>query len=135
MMLLLSMLTSVQLFGKVQVSYPQTPAPWVRSEQTEPTYPLPLAKAGIRGCALFNVNIDKDGNTDKVQLVDAIPSRGLEKPAAQLIKGWHWIPSKEGKAQAASQQVRLDFCIDSQSEGKAKAQCLAQSQLKCHSGS
>ena len=118
-------------------------APWLRMNQHPPKYPLELAQNGIRGCGVFKVKVDADGKTDVVELVSAVPKKGLHRPAIKLLKSWKWQPNQDvvtagtdlaTSAAATSDQpmlVRLDFCMGGQSLEEAAARCQVQAQYAC----
>lgn len=113
-------------------------APWQRVNQHTPKYPLELAQNGIRGCGVFKVSIDVDGKTNSVELVSAVPKKGLHRPAMKLLKGWKWQknPGVAGSDVAKTAQdqpmlVRLDFCMGGNSIEEAAANCRVQAQYAC----
>ncbi len=113
-------------------------APWQRLDLTTPKYPVALAQFGIRGCAVFKVRVNAQGRADEVELVSAVPSKGLHRPAIKLLKSWQWQPNPHVAAAAVdvatSRQpmlVRLDFCMGGQSLAEAAANCQQQAQYAC----
>lgn len=121
-----------------QVAPDEQTAAWQRMNPQTPKYPIELAKAGIRGCGVFKVQIDADGNTQSVDLVSAVPKKGLSKPAMKLVKSWKWQAKDTSlqslEARASLQQpmiVRLDFCMGGNSLEEAAAMCQLQAQYAC----
>jgi len=117
---------------------PDTKAsPWLRANPQTPKYPLELAQHGIRGCGVFKVSVDAQGKTDSVELVSAVPQKGLHRPAIKLLKSWKWQPNPDlspAVDASASQQpllVRLDFCMGGQTLEEAAARCQVQAQYAC----
>jgi|GEM_PF-628087 len=116
---------------------------WLRANPHTPKYPLELAQNGIHGCGVFKVRVDAEGKTAAVELVRAVPKKGLHRSAVKLLKGWKWLPNpdvvKTGAdqgtlVQATSEQsmlVRLDFCMGGQSLEEAAARCQVQAQYAC----
>ncbi|MCT6700000.1 energy transducer TonB [Rheinheimera sp. 4Y26] len=138
--LLLLVTTSAQankmIYADVQVSElaPTAEAAiWQRSDNTTPLYPIVLAKNGISGCGIFKVQIQQDGEVDKVSLVQSVPARVLSKAGIKTIKSWKWQNSS-GKAAAAEEKlIRLDFCIGGASVAEAEQRCKLQASLACES--
>ncbi len=118
-------------------------APWLRMNQHTPKYPLELAQNGIRGCAVFQVKVDAEGKTDVVELVSAVPKKGLHRSAIKLLKSWKWqlnsdvvttgtdLATSEAAISDQPMLVRLDFCMGGQSLEEAAARCQAQAQYAC----
>jgi protein TonB len=112
--------------------------PWQRVNQHTPKYPLELAQNGIRGCGVFKVWVDADGETDEVELVSAVPKKGLHRPVIKILKGWKWQPNPDaaqsGDVKTAKEQpmlVRLDFCMGGKTIEEAAANCQVQAQYAC----
>ena len=143
-LLLLSLLIAPALQAQniihadVQVTHlePETSAlAWQRVNLHTPKYPIELAQAGVRGCGVFKVQVDSKGNTESVELINAVPKKGLAKSARKLIKRWKWQPNTgKGAAQPDPEQpmlIRLDFCMGGESAEEATARCRVQAQYNC----
>jgi len=80
---------------------------------------MKLAQKGIAGCGIFKVNVDAEGTTKSITLVNSVPKRVIEKPAARVIEEWEWTLA-EGKSAANEEKlIRLDFCLGASSEEEA----------------
>lgn len=128
---LLPLLFSINIYADVAVSYPRTANPaWVHDTTKMVPYPLEMAQSQITGCAVYQVDIDQDGNTTAVRLVSAAPKAAAFAAATKALKTWHWQPSSAA-SQAGSQWVRMDFCISQTGNDAVKKQCAIQSQISC----
>lgn len=104
---------------------------WSRTKEVTPHYPVEMASNGITGCAVFKVDIDKEGKTQDIELVSSVPAKGIKKPATKVIKSWKWH-NTTGKADIAEQKLlRLDFCLGGNSVEEAQAQCELQAKIQC----
>ncbi|MDQ9090214.1 energy transducer TonB [Pseudoalteromonas haloplanktis] len=134
-LLLVSTLTVAKtIYADVQVT-PLKPLKnhtvWVRANQNTPKYPIALAKSGVRGCVVYSFDVDQHGDMNNIELMAAVPSRGLAKETKKLLKSWHWQVAEGQQAALEHKVIRLDFCIGGDSEEQAQQQCIAQSQLAC----
>ncbi|MGO4890724.1 energy transducer TonB [Flavobacterium sp. W21_SRS_FM6] len=132
--LLLSTTTYAQNFADVQLtqlSPIQDESIWLREKPVTPMYPIELATKGVVGCGVFKVTIDKDGNTDNVTLVSAVPQKHIAKPASKVIKSWKWTNAEDRIAAPEEKILRLDFCMGGETREEAETRCFAQSQLAC----
>jgi outer membrane biosynthesis protein TonB len=59
---------------------------WSRTKDTTPLYPVEMARTGIVGCAVFRHDLDQQGKNQKIELVNSVPAKGLNKHATKLIK-------------------------------------------------
>ncbi|WP_127022902.1 energy transducer TonB [Rheinheimera mangrovi] len=104
---------------------------WSQTNKFTPLYPVELASNGIAGCAVFNVDIDENGKTRRMELVSSVPAKVVVKPAKKMIKSLKWHNTTT-KADAAEQKLlRLDFCLGGKDVNEAAARCKYQSSLQC----
>lgn len=104
---------------------------WKPDAEHKSRYPVPLARKGIAGCAIFKVNLDAQGNTESVVLLHGIPATSLSRPGKKILKKWPWSMTSDTAPQAEEKIVRLDFCLGGQSVEEAQARCKVQASLNC----
>jgi hypothetical protein len=106
-------------------------AVWSRTKQVTPAYPVEMAMNGIAGCVVFNVNVDKNGDTESIDLVTAVPTKGIAKAVKKDLEKWQWH-NITGKPNAAEQKLlRLDYCMGGNTEAEAAARCELQAKMEC----
>ena len=124
---------------------PQADVIWVRENQHTPKYPIELARAGIRGCAVLSFTISPSGDTTKVEIINAMPTRELGKQSRKMLKKWQWIPapaasdiaqssitqSKKTELSTEQRTLRLDFCMGGQSTEQSQKLCQQQAKIPC----
>lgn len=121
-------------YADVQVSHLQPAkdqAVWIRENLATPKYPLALAKAGVRGCAVYSFDIAQDGDIENIELVSAIPNKALPTETKKLLKSWRWQVANNQQAVLEHKVIRLDFCMGGDTIEQAQQQCIAQSRLAC----
>lgn len=122
------------IHGTVELTHlspTQAESTWLRENQVVPRYPMKLAQKGIAGCGIFKVNVDAEGTTKSITLVNSVPKNVIEKPAARVIEEWEWTLA-EGKSAANEEKlIRLDFCLGASSEEEANQQCKQQASMPC----
>ncbi|MFD3395713.1 energy transducer TonB [Alteromonas macleodii] len=122
------------IYGTVELTHltpTQAESTWQRENQVVPRYPMKLAQKGIAGCGIFKVNVDAEGTTKSIMLVNSVPKRVIEKPAARVIEEWDWT-LVEGKSAASEEKlIRLDFCLGASSEEEAHQLCKQQASMAC----
>ena len=120
------------IYGTVELTHltpTQAESTWQRENQVVPRYPMKLAQKGIAGCGIFKVNVDAEGTTKSIMLVNSVPKRVIEKPAARVIEEWDWT-LVEGKSAASEEKlIRLDFCLGASSEEEAHQLCKQQASM------
>jgi len=75
-------------------------------------YPKAAKKAGIKGYVVLNILIDKDGNVEKVKVLESQPQGIFDEAASEGVKLWKFKPaSYKGEAVKvwAKQKIRFDF--------------------------
>lgn len=90
-------------------SVDEAPKPSRRSAME---YPKAAKKAGIKGYVLLNLLIDKDGNVEKVRILESEPQGVFDEVASAGVKEWKFKPaSYKGEAVKvwAKQKIRFDF--------------------------
>lgn len=104
---------------------------WSREKDFPVAYPIELAMDGITGCAVLEVKVDSDGDTDAIELVSGVPSREMKFSAPKLVRSWDWVNRTERPNAAETKLIRLDFCMERGDESAAIAACEAQAKLEC----
>lgn len=104
---------------------------WLRENKDTAKYPVSLARNGIAGCAVMKVQINANGKTDSVEVLQSVPKKLIVKPSKRIIKSWQWQQAPNGQQVPEQKIVRLDYCIGGESTEQARAICLKQSQLNC----
>lgn len=104
---------------------------WSRAKDFPVGYPVELAMDGVTGCAVLEVTIDSDGDTDEVELVSGVPSREMKFSARKLVHKWDWVNRSEQPNAAETKLIRLDFCMARGTEDTAIAACEEQAKLEC----
>ncbi|MGO2371920.1 energy transducer TonB [Pseudoalteromonas sp. KG3] len=134
-LLMLSTMTMAKTtYADVQISHLKPSKEqmiWIRENPNTPKYPLTLAKAGVRGCAVYSFDITGEGDIENIELMSAIPGKTLSKEAKKLLNSWHWQVANNKQAALEHKVIRLDFCIGGDTIEQAQQQCIAQSQLAC----
>ncbi|EGM77762.1 Gram-negative bacterial tonB protein [Rheinheimera sp. A13L] len=109
----------------------QHEALWTRVNPVPPLYPVDMARKGVAGCGVFKVIIDKEGETESVELMSSVPAKGVARGATKVIKKWQWH-NTTGKPDSAEEKImRLDFCMGGTTLAEAEARCQQQAQLEC----
>lgn len=104
---------------------------WIRENPNTPKYPLTLAKAGVRGCAVYSFDITRNGDIENIELMSAIPDKTLSKEAKKLLQSWYWQVANNQQAALEHKVIRLDFCVGGDTIEQVQQHCIAQSQLTC----
>lgn len=95
--------------------------------------PEPLAmtrgmeRAGVKGCGIFDVKVDAQGNVHDVDTDIVVPSFGIRRHARDYLASWQWQPT----GQSGSVKVRLDFCIGGVTHDEVREICEYQATLPC----
>ncbi|GAA5140675.1 hypothetical protein GCM10025767_27020 [Thalassotalea piscium] len=79
----------------------------------EPRYPLKAAQEGIEGAVLLKFDVDLDGSTKNVSVLQAIPNDIFNKESIAAIEKWKYKPDTYKVLQ--DNVVQLDFRIDTNS--------------------
>lgn len=82
------------------------PSPVMR---IEPVYPQDAAKEGIEGSVVLAFDIEKDGSTSNIKVVDAKPEGIFGQAAITAMKQWRWTASDH---KSKNMKVQLDFVLD-----------------------
>ncbi|PTB87675.1 energy transducer TonB [Pseudidiomarina aestuarii] len=128
--------SSAQVTGSAHVKLSQLEpaaeeALWSREKDYPVAYPMELAMDGVTGCAVLEVKVDSDGDTDAIELVSGVPSREMKFSAPKLVRSWEWVNRTERPNAAETKLIRLDFCMERGDESVAIAACEAQAKLEC----
>lgn len=116
----------------VHVSYPQSAEPaWVYASDYVPAYPRRLAQEGTTGCAVFNLDIDEQGEITNSERVATSSGRRLGQESERLIKSWDWRAATPESPQAAQVQVRVDYCMAQGTADEVVQACAQQAQYSC----
>ncbi|MBD3824520.1 MAG: energy transducer TonB [Epsilonproteobacteria bacterium] len=84
----------------------------VASQRSAIEYPKQAKKMGIKGYVLLNLLIDKEGNVEKVKVLESDPQGLFEESATQGVKSWKFKPALyKGEAVKVwvKQKIRFDF--------------------------
>ncbi|WP_100643480.1 hypothetical protein [Alteromonas facilis] len=103
---------------------------WERIEPQELTMPRSIERAGSRGCGIFSVTIDENGDVDDIQTETVVPSFGLRRLAKEYIGSWKWQAKANGGIEETV-LLRLDFCIGGATKEEVRALCAYQASLPC----
>lgn len=84
----------------------------VPSERSAMMYPKKARKAGVSGYVLMNLLVNKNGDVEKVKVLESQPADVFDEVAITGVKSWHFKPAQY-KGQAvkvwAKQKVRFDL--------------------------
>ncbi len=82
------------------------------SERTAMLYPKKARKLGISGYVLMNLLVNKNGDVEKVKVLESLPADVFDEVAIAGVKSWHFKPAQY-KGQAvkvwAKQKIRFDL--------------------------
>ncbi len=82
------------------------------AERTAMVYPKKARKMGISGYVLMNLLINKQGDVEKVKVLEAEPANVFEETAVNGVKNWKFKPAQyqgESVKVWAKQKVRFDL--------------------------
>lgn len=118
--------------GSVKVTYPQAEQPlWQMSSEYEPGYPRRLAMDGVTGCAVYDLEIDENGQIENKSRVAISRGRHLARETERLIDSWDWQAADTDTPQAGEVQVRVDYCMARGPQDEVAAQCQQQAEQSC----
>ncbi|MCO7226426.1 energy transducer TonB [Pleionea sp. CnH1-48] len=82
--------------------------------QIAPEYPMIARKKGLQGWVKLSFDVNEEGYTTNVRVVESEPKRIFDKAAIRALKKWKYSPEKEeGKGVYMSgQQVTLEFNLE-----------------------
>jgi bla regulator protein BlaR1 len=87
----------------------------------EPKYPVEAAQNKQEGSVILQFDIDKDGSTDNIQVIESFPKQVFDKESVRALKQWTYKPRIQG-GQAQRQTgitVQLDYRMDNIDEGQS----------------
>ncbi|AGH44142.1 energy transducer TonB [Paraglaciecola psychrophila] len=87
----------------------------------EPKYPVEAARNKQEGSIILQFDIDKDGSTDNIQVIESFPQQVFDKNSITALKQWTYKPRIQG-GQAQRQTgltVQLDYKMDNIDEGQS----------------
>ncbi len=122
------------IYADVQVTNmtPKSHFIWQRENQNTPKYPIKLARASIRGCAILAFDISPKGKAENIEVINSIPQRSIGKSARKMLKKWQWVPvSTKQKVRLEKRTIRLDFCLGGESIEQSQQYCIQQAKLAC----
>lgn len=77
---------------------------------TEPRYPRTRAARNTRGWVEVSFDIDAEGETSNISLIDSTPPEVFDEAALKAVEKWRFKPhTVDGQAVAATSVVRLRF--------------------------
>jgi len=82
------------------------------SERSAMQYPKKARKMGVSGYVLMNLLINKEGNVEKVKVLESQPAEVFDDVAVAGVKTWHFKPAQykgESVKVWAKQKVRFDL--------------------------
>ncbi|WP_100657661.1 energy transducer TonB [Alteromonas flava] len=103
---------------------------WERIEPEVLTMPRGIERAGARGCAIFSITIDENGEVDDITTETVVPSFGLRRHAKEYVSSWKWRAKSNGGIEETV-LLRLDFCIGGATKEEVRQICLYQATLPC----
>lgn len=89
----------------------------------EPKYPIQAAKSKQEGSVILEFDINKDGSTDNIKVVDAFPDGVFDKVSITALKQWQYKPRIQGgiAQKQTGLKVQLDFRMDKPYKGQTAA--------------
>ncbi|ENM5897664.1 energy transducer TonB [Vibrio mimicus] len=93
-------------FGEFSVNQQVMPL-----HRVEPNYPAKALQRGVEGYVTLRFNIDEQGKTRDIEVVDSNPKRYFEREAMLALRNWKYQPKiVDGKAVVQTGlTVRLEF--------------------------
>ena len=89
---------------------PPAPTPLAAIDTPPPTFPLPLACAGIGGQVLLEVEVGPEGTPTRVERVRSSGNEELDQLARETVQGWKFRPATRGGQPVAQViQVPVNF--------------------------
>ncbi len=81
----------------------------------EPQYPRKAAINNVQGSVTLQFDIDKDGNTKNIRVIDATPKGYFEQSSRKAVSKWRYNVKKEdgSPVEVEGQVVTLDFKLES----------------------
>lgn len=84
------------------------PKPVVR---VQPRYPINAVEDRIEGMVRLRFNVEADGSTSDIKVIDAQPEGVFGKEAVRALAQWRYEPAADPSANRGV-QVQLDFALD-----------------------
>ncbi|MDM7860523.1 hypothetical protein QTP81_07935 [Alteromonas sp. ASW11-36] len=100
---------------------------WQRAFPETLTMTRGMERAGVKGCGIFNLQVDAQGNVQDVDTDIVVPSFGIRRHARDYLESWQWEPT----GQSGTVKVRLDFCIGGATNDEVREICEYQATLPC----
>ncbi|MGH8076307.1 MAG: TonB family protein [Lysobacter sp.] len=90
---------------------PATPKPAMSSPMTNPPkYPAGLAKLGVSGNVVLQVDVSAEGNPTSIEVVESAPAGLFDATAIEAARKWKFQPTMEnGKPVAGRVRVPVEF--------------------------
>lgn len=121
------------IFGTAQLQAHEAPpdAFWAIRDPDFP-YPRDLAKEGVTGCLIAEMDVTKSGKSKNVEIVYSFPGGNMERAFKRSLNRIRWVPIDEDReSQEEQRQVRVDFCASFASQEEARAICDMNAALGC----
>ncbi|MBV2130245.1 TonB family protein [Arsukibacterium indicum] len=96
-------------YATTPVSVPDEP---VILERAEPRYPVQAASDGVQGFVELQFNVEADGSTSNIQVIEAKPKRVFEQEAIRALARWKYQPAATDSANQ-NVVVTIDFSLRS----------------------
>jgi hypothetical protein len=120
--------------SRVTFVEPKIDSIWERDLQNESLgrYQFDITTSHLRGCAVISFDVDEQGNTNNVKLINSIPKIKLGTLYSKIVKRWKWKLKQDNLIPLAEEHiVRLDSCIGFKSAEDTQKYCEQQLKLAC----
>lgn len=89
----------------------------------EPKYPIQAARSKQEGSIILEFDINKDGSTGNIKVIDSFPDGVFDKEATVALKQWQYKPRIQGgiAQKQTGLKVQLDFRMDKPYAGQTAA--------------
>lgn len=115
LLLLITTIMSASLFLKQAAhasSVNAQPEQPIAEVKVQPRYPVQAAYEGVQGFVELQFNVERDGSTSNIKVINAQPKRVFEEEAIRALSQWKYSPA--GRAEANKDiVVKLEFSLGS----------------------
>ena len=125
-----------KIFSDIQTTdlQPQEKPIWQRIKPSKVSYPKELAMSKSAGCVVLSFDINEDGKTENIKVVEASSKRKISQYTKRMLKKWRWsLANAKATPTSESRLIRFDYCMSTESGQKAKAICAQQVKQSCES--
>lgn len=90
--------------------------------RVEPLYPILAAQQRIEGSIVLQFDIEADGSTSNIQVIDAMPAYTFDREAVKALTEWKYKPRVIGghAEKQTGLKVQLDFRMDEENAAESK---------------